>query len=165
MPTRYRARSRRRGSSNRSMWWNIASTAITVSAGGSAVFNMLPLGSLPPALQGGLTILRMIGSLSIVPQVANLNVQFAHGILVMTEVAATAGVVPDPIVDLVDWYYHQQRFVQQAFLDTVYFPFDIRTSRRIRGQDRTLEHTIHNSASSGTGLEYSLSARLLCTRS
>jgi len=165
MTTKRRGRSRRSGSRVKTAWWNISTLKTSLGPGAIGIFDLLPIGALPNGFEGGLTVLRMIGALSIVPATANLPVQYAQGVLTMTTQAFTSGNVPNPLVDLVDWYYLQHGFIQQASIETDERPFDIRTARRIRGEDRTLVHAIINSASSATTLTYTFSTRLLLARS
>ncbi len=84
----------------------------------------------------------------------------------MTRDAFAAGAVPDPVSDLVDWYYLRHEAVRSNDLADIFTrEFDIRTSRRIRGQDRTLIAVFDNPAASGVAVDVSISVRLLLQRS
>ena len=126
---------------------------------------MTDLAGLPPGLEGGLTVVRMIGSLDLQPAAVNLNTYGAFGICVVSRDAVAAGAVPDPITDLVDWYYHVSFYMnQQQELKVEKFPFDIRTKRLIRGVDRTLVAILEVAAAAATGVNFSTFLRLLLMR-
>ena len=168
MITRPPARRSRRGSRRRTptVWFNIGSVPATVVAGLKIVFDLLPVSELPAALLAGSTVLRMIGKYTILNQTDNVNVFGAYAVAVVTRAALAAGSVPEPIGDLVDWYYHDGFNVRQEVnRDTREVTFDIRTARRIRGEDRTLMAICENSSASVSSLVFYTSMRLLMSRS
>ena len=85
----------------------------------------------------------------------------AFGITTLTRDAFTAGAVPDPLVDLVDWYLHKNIYVRGAATDMTRWSFDLRTGRVIRGFGRTMAFVLDVSAASSSSFEFSVSARLL----
>ena len=169
MVTRGRSRSapRRRATKRIYSWFNIQSTVSLLAVGGTTLFDLTPLSGLPPQYEGGFTVLRLIGNLSVRPAVSAQNIVWTHGILATTRQALALGAIPNPVTDLVDWYMHHGAYVESdaGGVAAVQFPFDIRTARKIRGEDRTLASTFHNSVGSGGFVETSLYVRLLLTPS
>ena len=84
----------------------------------------------------------------------------AFGVLVNTAASAI-----DAVLDLYDYYLHQNfQFIQSATTDgsqQYRQRYDIRTARRVRGEDRSLDFVITNNAAAGTSLVWSASSRLL----
>ena len=166
MTMRRRSRSSSRRSSRRrqTLWFNVGTIATAVAIGGQAIVDLLPPGTTPPQIQGGLTVVRMIGELIISSQTADQDGFGAFGITTVTRDAFTAGAVPDPIVDLVDWYYHTLVAVNSSLVGDLsrYTQWDIRTARKIRGLDRTLCAVFDVNAASAQALKFSVNTRLLC---
>ncbi len=165
-------RRRSRRSSGRSVrrpteWFNNTSVPATLAIGGVAVFDLLPLGGLPPALEGGLTVMRMLGAFNVRVDADGATIIVGMGVCVVTRDAFAAGAIPEPITDLVDWYFlkhtHQQGLTATARIVRDY-EFDIRSKRRIRGVDRTLVAVIENSGISNATVLVGVSTRLLLAR-
>ena len=141
---------------------------LAVAIGGQAIVDLLPPGSVPPAFLAGLVVLRMIGELQLTAQSADQDGFGAFGVTMVTRDAVAGAAVPDPIIDLVDWYYHQNWFNNESrvgdFQEAGRTRFDIRTARRIRGEDRTLVAVFENNAASAQAVKFSTTVRLLLGR-
>ena len=143
-------------------WWNAQSANNTLSAGSSARFPLVdPLTStgLPKTWEAGFTVVRMILDVAVRASSINLTAFGAFGVLV-----TTTRTLIDVILDLFDYYLHQNFVVQSDTVDdpsTYRKSYDIRTARRVRGSERALEFVITNNSSSSVSLFWSASARLL----
>jgi len=87
-----------------------------------------------------------------------------YGMTVVSLDSFNAGAVPDPSVDLVDWYYLDGFYLDEganSALRVNRFPFDIRTARKIRGEDRTLVFVLDNNSAAGFDVKFSVFTRLL----
>ena len=75
--------------------------------------------------------------------------------------------MPDPITDLVDWYYQTSYWVNQETERSAeaIAKIDLRSARRIRGEDRTLAMVIESNPGSEASLQVSPWARMLLKRS
>jgi len=77
-------------------------------------------------------------------------------------VGPVAGVAPDPEADLIDWYWQKNFYlIDSSSVQLHRFPIDIRSARRIRGEDRGLTWVIKNSSGSAGTLVQSVSFRFL----
>ena len=164
MPGRTRSRPTRRGTRRSTAWFNNSNTPLTIAAFASGVFDLLPLAGIPEGFAGGLTVLRMIGHLDVRSDQTN-ELVYSAGIALMTRDAFAAGATPDPVTDLVDWYWLDSRFIRSSVLETVNTPFDIRTARKVRGEDRTLAFIIQNNGPGTANLAFMIHVRLLLARS
>ena len=117
-------------------------------------------GDVPPGLQRGLTIHRMlidVGLLSASPNTENFG---AYGVEVGS--ARSMPSSPDsPILDLTNWYLHKNWSVRQATLDRIGNVFDIRTSRRIPGVDKTLWFIFEVNVATLNEFRFDINFRLL----
>ena len=124
---------------------------------------MLPLTS-PIEDLPKLTVIRAILQVGMRGTTSATDYFGAFGISVVTRDALTAAAVPDPISDLVDWYWHKN-FVGQRDADAgspyMYHDVDLRSGRAIRGEDRTMAFILDVNAASASGVTFSLGARLL----
>ena len=163
MSTRKSAPRRRSAQGNRqkTLWYNNQSAPASVVTGASGVFELTDLSGLPPAVEGGFTVRRMI--IRITARVnSNQQDSFgAFGVVVMPR--SSLATPPNAIVDLLDWYYHVNWWVRTDSITTIYTlgDVDIRTSRLVRGEDRTLLSVNSVNSSAGTGITYSVACRLL----
>ena len=145
-------------------WFNNQSVPATLAIGAQSIFQLDA--SLPSALNAGYTILRMVLGLAIVSPSSNVDILGAHGVSLVTQDALTAGAVPDPETDLVDWYLLDHFYLEMGSSERAQqYQWDIRSKRRIRGGDRTIVHVMDNSVSSTGTLRYSVWFRLLVTPS
>ena len=124
---------------------------------------MTPQVTIPDGYGGGFTVVRMFGDLVYRNVTGSQELQIAFGVAVMTVDALVAGAVPDPNTDLVDWYYHKRLYGFRANIEAVSNPFEIRTARKIRGEDRTLGFVLDNIGANT--LNFSFNFRLLLMRS
>ena len=131
----------------------------SVAAGSHGVFDMTGLTDLPEGLAAGFTCVRMIGSVKLRPGAGNVDASGTYGIAVVTRDSAASG-FPHPTTDFLDWYYlrHYAQRTADVNADYVDHPFDIRTKRTVRGQDRTLLFVIDSVVET---IIWSLSFRLL----
>ena len=150
-------------------WFNNAGVPAAIAIGAQGLQDLLPIATLMPQFLGGLTVLRMIGTLELTAQTADQDVFGSLGIAVMTRDAFAGAAVPDPILDHVDWYYQQNWFNNESRVGDLQeagrTSFDIRTARRIRGEDRLLAAVFENSSASAAAIKFRLSVRLLLTPS
>ena len=164
MPTKRRYRSSRRGSAQQVAWFNTQTIPATLVAGQIGFTDVTPISAIPDGYGGGFTVVRMLLSLMIRPISLDSTTTWGLGIATATRDAFLAGQGPDPAVDLVDWYYLK---LGTMFRDTdsnmEEHQADIRTARKIRGQDRTLAAYLQNT--SALTLSYSLFTRVLLKRS
>ena len=164
MTTRGRSRRRlgRRGPPRQTAWFNQASAPVTLGLGALANFDITAPGEIPEGYQGGFTVLRMIHTLYVRPLSLTLNIFGAYGVLVAPRASLT--VLPSPITDLVDWYYQVNWNLRQADSITESISADIRTVRKVRGEQRTLFAVFQNNSASGGSVSVSMTARLLLSR-
>ena len=137
---------------------------MAVAVGGQSNFDITDLVGLPPNLEGGFTVIRMIGTLAMTGQGANAAIGGHLGIATLTRDGFAGGNAPDPAVALVDWYYLTHQAMAAPGTDikaSIQVPFDIRSARAIRGVDRTLAAMFKNDPAPATIVELSLSFRLL----
>ena len=96
--------------------------------------------SLPPGVAAGFKVVRMIGTVHL-DAVAGVRSSGTYGMSVVSrDLVASGGF--HPAVDLLDYYYLKHYNVFDAAGRVSDFPFDIRTSRLVRGLDRTLAFVI-----------------------
>ena len=143
MPYRSRRPSRRSGTPRRSFWVSNSVDPTTVLDGASAVVDMLS-GIVPQdrhALRR-LTVARMLIDFRVKCQTANSDAIFAFGVTEMTDDAITAGVTPSVGVDEIGFYLAVEGDSVQSVVDDNNQiwnrQFDIKTSRTLRGADRSL---------------------------
>ena len=152
---------RARRSSTPTAWWNEQSVENSLPVGGSARFSLVnPLTStgLPATWEAGLTVIRLIVEVTHRALLANLPYQGAYGVMVNT-IRQTV----DVILDLFDYYLHKN-FIgisPTANNNNTREQYDIRTARRVRGSERSLDFVITNNAASATTMVWSVSARML----
>ncbi len=90
-------------------------------------------------MEGGFKVVRMLGDVSLSPGATAMGCEGTYAMIVGPRAAMLAS-SPHPAADLMDWYYHRNYTVQNAVANDqkTVIPFDIRTSRNVRGEDRTL---------------------------
>jgi len=127
---------------------------------------MLPLAQLPPVLAGGVTVVRLILKVIAFADAANVNLFGSVGVAAITRDALAAAEVPDPVTDLVDWYYQGAYFMKNETeqLATTIVDVDLRTARKIRGEDRTLAFIFQSASGSGGAVTMSPIVRMLLMR-
>ena len=139
-------------------WWNTQSVPATVAAG--ALLNFPTAGEKLtnwPAKDGGFTILRAILTVAIRNVTANQDIFGAFSLTVVTNnVSGT-----DPIQDDLDAYVHQNFWQRGADAEPHAYNYDLRSARRIRGEDRELDFDLANNSASSGSLAVSFCARLL----
>ena len=143
------------------MWFHNQGVPAIVLPNSQSTLELTPLSLLPGGLEGGFTCHRLIASLSLVPVGANLDVYGSMGVYV----APRAATAPNPITDNLDWYWHYDFVERQAILNIVRHAVDIRTGRKVRGEDRTITATIFNNVGSATSIVWSIETRMWLTRS
>jgi len=144
-------------------WFNTQSVPAAVAPAGQAIVDLLSTES-PAALEPKLTVIRAIVEVGIHGSSSGTSWYGAFGMSVITRDALAAGAVPDPISDFVDWYWHKNYYGRSTVgggPQIERFPIDLRTARAIRGVGRTLAFILDVNAASGSGVNFSVSARLL----
>ena len=115
---------------------------------------------LPATFEAGLTVVRMIIDVIIRPLANNQAIFGAYGVLVNVGLATV-----DAILDLYDYYLHANfQNISTSINDASQNyrrAYDIRTARRVRGENRALEAVVTNNAGSGTSVIWTISSRLL----
>jgi len=151
---------RRAGTATPTMWWNEQSANNSLGIGASNRVSLVNPTVLPGTFEAGLTIVRMILTVLIRSSTTNVVNFGAWGVLVNT-----AALVVDAIIDLYDYYIHQNwTNVANVVNDSAGMwtrEYDIRTARRLRGENRTLDFVITNNAASGGTIFWTASARFL----
>ena len=144
------------------MWLDRANAAIlTLAAGGSALVDLLE--DLNPDNRRGLTILRMFLRLYVAAATPGQDVEWNHGVMPVTRDAFTAAAVPEPGVDFQNWYLEDAAaFATDADAGPRGrdYNYDIRTGRRIPGQDTVFLHVIRNDHGANS-MVYHIHTRLL----
>ena len=157
------ARRQARRSSTRTAWWNEQSVENTLTQGSSVRFPLvsaLTSTGLPKTWEAGFTVIRMI--LDVVVKAVNINLPVfgAFGVLVNT-----TQTVIDVILDNYGYYLHQNyHAITSNANDNAQMyrkSYDIRTARRVRGDEPSLDFVITNNSGSSSPLIWSASARLL----
>ena len=153
---------RARGRSTPTMWWNEQSANNTLAPGLTNRFGLATPNNvaLPATFQAGLTVVRMIIDVIIKGATINAFNFGAFGVMVNT-----AGATLDAIIDLYDWYLHQN-WAQTNTLtnDSAQWyrrSYDIRTARRVRGEQRSLDFAITNNAASPGSIVWTVNSRML----
>ena len=143
------------------MWIHDATIAQTIAIGAQAFFDLL--GNVTISNRAGVVIKRLLLVWQIANVVAGQRLFVDHGVTVTNGDAVTAAVFADPgSQDREGWYFWDGRSYEHASLDDVTTEkVDIRTSRRLPGQDHTLVWVVDNSASSGGSAIVTLNARVL----
>jgi len=156
------SRRRTRGSSTPTMWWNEQSANNLLAVGASSRFSLANPNNvnLPGTFQAGFTAVRMILNVIIRSEVLNQANFGAYGVLVNTALSTI-----DAILDLYDYYVHRNWHVLQVaptdLAQAEREDYDIRTARRVRGEQRSLDFVITNNAASGGAIRWTVGARLL----
>ena len=163
------SRSSSRRSRTPTAWMSGQTIPVDVGVGVTSVVDMLdPAVNLPEGYLGGLTIRRMFARLSFRPFTANSDTFGQFGITLVTRdaIAAGAASLPSPLADNVDWYLRDGFAYTQSALISEQQTYDIRTARRVRGEDRSMVFLLSVSAAAGSALsQFSLNFRLLIQRS
>ena len=149
-------------------WFNQSGVPTTISVNSQGALDLLPLGELPDGYGGGCTVRRLIGKVMFFGTIIDTDAYFTWGVTLLTRDALTALALPDPISDLVDWYYHTVGYAREnafAGQTVTTIEYDIRTSRRIAGEDRTLAAIMHVSPASGTSIRFVSYHRMLLQHS
>ena len=109
---------------------------------------------------GGFTIKRFIAEVTLRSSGGvGVSAFGSFGVTVAPQSAAAA--LPNAITDLVDWYWLKNFWLRDTGGDAmVRYPVDLRSGRKVRGEDRTMFFTVTNNAGSGGTLEFSIDARM-----
>ena len=115
---------------------------------------------MPGTFQAGFTVVRMILDVILRANANNQALFGAYGVFVNTALSAI-----DTILDLYDYYVHQNwtqisvnaNDTAQAYVRR----YDIRTARRVRGEQRSLSFAITNNSGSAGSVIWAVSARCL----
>ena len=158
---------RSRGSRARrpTAWFNGTILPVTIGAGAASTTDWTPKASIPEGYAGGFTVLRAIINLQFDAVTANQQISGNFGLCVVTRDAFAGGALPDPITDLVDWYLLRPFRLINPDRRVMELNFDLHTSRRIRGEDRTLVSVTESDSGSASNLGFSFGFRLLLQQS
>ena len=159
---RSRSSRSRGGRRTQNSWFNIGFSADVAAVGISAA-NLLPQGTMPIGWASGFTIRRLLFDLALSGQAGSTQVQAALGFWVGPWTSITS----DPALpgtELMNWYLHANvDSLTTADSGPRNYKWDIRTVRRISGEDRTLGFVIEGAAA-GAAFHYEAAVRLLLTR-
>ena len=171
MTTSARSGSRRRsagrgtpGSKMQKAWYNQHVVPTIVAPGANSLGSLLVPGTMPNGFQV-CTILRFIGRIRVFNITSGQENNGSIGFTVMRRDDLVAA-DPDSSADLLDWYYLTRWSSWQLTTQGPgeQFDFDIRTMRKIRGEDRSLVFSFVNESNSAGSVEYSVGVRLLLGR-
>ena len=162
MTTRRRGPSTRsrRGPKPRYLWQDRANaTATAIAAGGTALIDLLE--NTDQAVRTGATVVRMLLKLTTWETSSANEIEWHHGVLVVTRDAFLAGAVPEPATDRSQWYLQDAGFFRGATERTSHEDkYDIRTARKLNfGLDSILLHVMENTGA--TSLTFYISSRIL----
>jgi len=94
-------------------------------------------------LRKGLTVIRIFGTLSVIPGVAGTQSEFHAGIAMMEEDAALAGAFPDPATDAnFGWLWWQRGAPQEDIANR--YNVDVRSQRKFPNGDSRLYMIVEN---------------------
>ena len=144
-------------------WYNNGLDMQNLAGSTSATSQMLALGTMPEGFVSGLTILRLIGRVTVAAQAAINVVNALFAFYVATRPSLTTP--PNLNADFLDYYLFGGIQIPQTGGEehVLTIPFDIRTARRVRGEDRGLFFRITNNEV--TGLQFGVEARFLLMKS
>ena len=147
-------------------WYNISSVPAVLSGNSQAHLDLSILEDIPDGYSAGFTCLRLILQVIAQPGAASTDHYGAFGVSVVSRDSFIAGALPNPITHLMDWYV-LKHFYMRTESDLIAHPIvdvDIRTARKVRGEDRTIVATLETAPASGL-IRFSIQARLLLTPS
>ncbi len=162
MTTRRRNRgSSSRGKRPRYQWIHDATLSISIAANGQAIFDML--GNFTGASRLGITLVRLLLGAQVRPGAGAATCVGDHAVGLVTQDAMTALAVPDPgSQDRVNWWMWDSVNARNNVTDEpILYNYDIKTARRLPGEDWTLAYVVDNAASSATSLNVEIDFRLL----
>jgi len=161
MPGRRRGRSRFGGSARRRLEWDtVVVPPQTLASGLKAVTDMTA--NFHVAQRKGLTVLRMIGHLSLQPNVATQIVEVQAGISIFSAEQVAAGATPEPRTDTdISWMWWTGRPIERASAGDFWSHIlvDVRSKRNFRNADDELTMLIENNG--GFTLELAFNIRVL----
>jgi len=164
MTTRSRGRSSRSRASKKPMlWFNNGTDLFALGGNTSFTQPVLSAGTYPDYLLHGLTILRIILRITFSPQNIAEIVNAVAAVYVGSR--GTAGLPPNLNADLANYYYFTSLQAPQspAGIQATVVQADIRSKRRIRGEDTDLFFRVTNNEA--TPMQVGMEARMLLTPS
>ncbi len=128
------------------MWYHGSIIPVNVPPNGVGFVDITPLGLIPAGLEGGYTAKRLIGEARLGSTAVGPgnDINGAIGLYAGTR----AGLLSpsNAVADLIDWWWNKPFSFQLGFAgDSFKVDIDIRSGRKIRGEDRTLIYTVANS--------------------
>ena len=161
MTTRGRGRrSSSRGSKPIMLWYNNGVDLQSLAASTSITAPLLTTGVIPEAYLHGMTILRLILRIAFSQGATNAIVNAVTAFYVGTK--GTAGLPPNLNADLANYYYYgglQLPLANQSGSPGRILEADIRTKRRIRGEDTDLFWRVTNNEA--TDMQVGMEMRIL----
>ena len=165
MPTnrRYRSSGRRSGSKPVTSWFNDSVLIQSLGPTSQVVFDLTPATQLPEGFLSGFTILRFLLTVVGAPTAVLQTASLIWGAYVYGR--AAIGSPPDLVLDNMDYYVRDELQVPSDPVNTplIQKQVDIRTARRIRGEDRSVHIQMRNIGS--TAAIFGLSWRMLLKKS
>ena len=161
----YRKRSSRRSSGRKAQYkWIQNSTNLyaPVADGVQALVDLLD--GIDKTLRAANVIRRMIIRLSVRPALSGTFQQWDHYILPMDLDAFAAGAVPEGVLDIKQYYLHDQgAFIREIGAGPQQWEqtYDIRTSRKLPGSNMGLIHVFENTTGTAGNIAYNVNARIL----
>ena len=147
------------------MWYHVSVVPVDIPAGVGAVADLMPALILPPALQGGYTAKRLIGRFQFGSTAIGPGNDINGGIGIYAGTRSSLAAPPNAVLDFVDWWWNHPFSFQVGFTGDKYsVDIDLRSGRKVRGEDRTIGISIDNSILSQTIRVY-FSARMWLSRS
>jgi len=161
MPGRRSNRSGSRGSARRRMEWDtIVVPPTTLASGLKAITDLTA--NFHSAERKGMTVLRMIGAVSLMPQVATQIVEVTTGINIFSAEAVAAGATPEPRSDTdISWMWWTGGPIERASSGDFWtrWPIDTKGKRKFPNADDELTLIIENNG--GFTLELAANLRVL----
>ena len=123
------------------------------------------LSSVPSTERAGGTILRIIGSMWMIPGTADANSQMHFAILQMASDAFAAAALPELQIDDAPYMHQDRLWIRSGdpSLNEAYVrkDFDIKAKRRIRSEDTVLAMIVENVSNAAVSITYNWALRTL----
>ena len=159
----YRSSGRRSGSKPVVAWYNDSVLVQSLNGTSQIVFDLFPAANLPVGYQSGFTVLRFLLKVTAASTAVLQAVNLAWGAYVYGRQAI--GSPPDLILDHMDYYVRDGLHLPGDPVSTqpLTSSVDIRSARRIRGEDRSMHIQMRNTGANP--LVFGLQWRALLKRS
>ncbi len=162
MTTRRGRRSGPRRSRKRTVWNSATVFNITLADGAESVSDLF--GGLTTAEKNDVgTVLRVIGSFDVRSATAGNIASGRFGLVLVTDDALAGTTVPDPLQDVASsWLLNRSFFQEDAANVPRTYEFDVRSQRRLPGNEYTIAIVVQSDVGSTVGsLNFGFAMRVL----